>query len=101
MHSTPASSWLSPETVSQAGAGALLVAVALVGLWLTFWGAGWWHRCAGSGLALVGAALLARAVVAVIAHRRRSERGAPADELVSVAAVPASLVWAEWVVQGL
>jgi hypothetical protein len=96
MGSTSASRWISPETVSQAGAGALLVAVSVAELWLAFWAAGWWHRLAASGLLLSGAALLARAVVVALLRRRRPERPAPAEELVPVRAVPAGLVWADW-----
>jgi hypothetical protein len=97
VHSTSASSWLSPETVSQAGAGALLVAVAAAELWLAFWAAGWWHRSAASALALVGAALLARAVAVALMRRRRFELAAPAQELAPAEPAPAGPVWAEWV----
>lgn len=96
VHSTPESSRVSPETVSQGGAGALLFAVAVAELWLAFWAAGWLHRIAASGLALVGAALLARAVVVALQRRRRSERAHPAaGELAAVQTLP--LVRAEWV----
>jgi hypothetical protein len=97
VHSTPASSRVSPETVSQAGAGALLLAVAGAELWLAFWAAGWLHRLAASGLALVGAALLARAVVAALGRRRRPERALRAPVPASVETLPAGLVRAEWV----
>ena len=65
MQSRPAPASFSPETASQAGAGALLVTIAVVELWLAFWAAGWWHRCGASLVAVVGAALLVRAVAAI------------------------------------
>jgi hypothetical protein len=95
VHSTSATSWLSPETVSQAGAGALLVAVAAAELWLAFWAAGWWHRSAASALALVGAALLARAVVVALMRRRRLELAVPAEELAPTETAPAGPVWVQ------
>jgi hypothetical protein len=85
-----------PETVSQAGAGVLLVAVAVAELWLAFWAAGWWHRSAASGLAFVGAALLARAFVVALTRRRRLELAITPREPVAVEAAPAGLAWAEW-----
>jgi hypothetical protein len=51
--------------VSQIGAGALLLIVAVVELWLASWAAGWWHRCGASLVAAVGAVLLSRAVAAI------------------------------------
>lgn len=56
---------ISPETVSQAGAGALLAAVGVVELWLAFAAAEWWYRCGASMVAAVGVALLARAVAEI------------------------------------
>jgi hypothetical protein len=96
VHSHPENRPLSPETVSQAGAGALLVAVAVSELWLAFWAAGWWHRSAASALALAGAVLLARAVAAALGRRGRSERLVPAEKPAPVETVPAGLVRAEW-----
>jgi hypothetical protein len=65
VQSPPAPAAISPETVSQAGAGALLLAVAVVELWLAFGAAGWWHRGGASLVAVAGGALLARALAAV------------------------------------
>lgn len=65
MQSRPAPASVSPESISQAGAGALLLSVALVELWLAFWAAGWWQRCGALLVAVAGAVLLARAVAAV------------------------------------
>jgi hypothetical protein len=50
---------VSPEALSEAGAGALLLTVAIVELALAFWAAGWWHRAGGLLAVAVGAALLA------------------------------------------
>ena len=66
VQSPRSSTSISPETVSQAGAGALLLAVAVVELWLAFWAAGWSQRCGASLVAVVGAALLVRAVAAIV-----------------------------------
>lgn len=96
MHSLPATSWLTPETVSQAGAGVLLVAIAVAELWLAFWAAGWWHRSAASGLAFAGVVLLARAVVVALMRRRRLERAITPREPIAVETAPAGLAWAEW-----
>ena len=83
MQSRSAPASVSPETVSQAGAGALLLAVAVVELWLAFWAGGWWQRCGASLVAVIGAALLVRAAAAIalplrtevapLARRWRSE----------------------------
>lgn len=89
--STQQRSRVSPETVSQAGAGAMLIAVAVAELWLAFWAAGWWHRTAASALAIVGAALLARAVAAALQRRPRPERVVPAEKLAPAPGVPAGL----------
>jgi hypothetical protein len=71
--------------VSQAGAGGLLLSVALVELWLAFWAAGWWHRSAALLVVLVGAALLLRAIAAALPPRSgpapRAERRPPASRL--------------------
>lgn len=96
VRSTLSSSWLSPETVSQAGAGVLLAAVAVAELWLAFWAAGWGHRLAASGLALTGAALLTRAVAVALVRRRRFERATAPQELAAPESAPAGLMWAEW-----
>jgi hypothetical protein len=55
---------MSPETASKAGAGALLLAFAIVELWLESWAAGSIHRLGALLVAAAGAGLLARAVVA-------------------------------------
>jgi hypothetical protein len=70
MHSTPAPGAISLETVSQAGAGALLITTAVVELWLAFWAAGWWHRGAASLVAAVGTVVLARAFAALLRERQ-------------------------------
>jgi hypothetical protein len=61
----PAATALSPETASQAGAGALLLGIALAELLLAFWSAGWWHRSAALAVAVVGIVLLVRAATAI------------------------------------
>lgn len=78
MQTRPPSVPISPETLSQAGAGALLVALAVVELWLAFWAAGWWQRGGACLVAIAGATLVARAVAAVapplhVKLRRRSQ----------------------------
>jgi len=61
MRLRPSPHSISPETIAQAGAGALLIAVAVVELALAFWPAGWWHRGTGLGVAFAGAVLVASA----------------------------------------
>lgn len=70
MHSTSKSLVFSPDTVSQAGAGALLLALGIVELWLVSSAAEWWYRCGASLVAVVGLALLVRAGAAVSAPLR-------------------------------
>jgi hypothetical protein len=94
VQSPPALAPISPETLSQAGAGALLVAVAITELWLAFWAAGWWHRSAGLLVGVVGAAVLARAIVAV-ARPLRAE-SATRRESISSRRAPAAVALAEW-----
>ena len=70
--------------MSKAGAGALLLTVAVAELWLAFWAAGWWHRCGALLVAVVGAALLAHALLAVALPlraqpARRARRHEPAS----------------------
>lgn len=96
MQTRPASVPISPETLSQAGAGALLVALAVVELWLAFWAAGWWQRGGACLVAIAGAALVAHAVAAVapplhVKLRRHSPRRASRSPL----AVPATVGFAE------
>lgn len=79
MHSRRTHGSLSPERVSQAGAGALLLIVAVVELWLTFWAAGWWHRFGGLLVAAVGAVVLVRAFAALAPPRTRRDRAAEAQ----------------------
>jgi hypothetical protein len=87
---------ISPETVTQAGAGALLLAIALVELWLAFWAAGWWHRGGAFALAIAGAVLLVHAVRAVgLPLRRESSRGRPRREFVRALDARAPAVLAE------
>jgi hypothetical protein len=57
---------ISAESVSQAGAGGLLLGIGLVELVLGFWAAGWWQRGGALLLAVVGAALLARGIAAIV-----------------------------------
>jgi hypothetical protein len=93
VQSPPAPGPISPETLSQAGAGALLVAVAITELWLAFWAAGWWHRSAGLLVGVLGAAVLARAIVAV--RRPRPARPARVQHSIASRTAPAGLVLAE------
>jgi hypothetical protein len=75
MQPIPSRPSISPETISQAGAGALLFAAAALELWLAFWAAGWWHRCGAVLVAAVGAAVVARALVAVARERQATQGG--------------------------
>jgi hypothetical protein len=56
---------ISPESVSQAGAGALLLAFGLIELALGFWADGWWHGCGALLVASIGAACLIRGLAAM------------------------------------
>jgi hypothetical protein len=56
---------VSPETLSQAGSGALLAAVAVVDLWLTAASGAWYHQFGASLVAAAGVALLARGAAAI------------------------------------
>jgi hypothetical protein len=87
---------ISPETVSQVGAGVLLLTVAVVELWLAFWAAGWWHRGGASLIAVVGAALVVRAVATIaVSARPELARRAPQQEFVSRRPAPVRVVLAE------
>ena len=57
---------VSPESVSKAGSGALLLAVAIVELALDYWAAGWWQRSGALLVVALGAALLAREALAFV-----------------------------------
>lgn len=80
---------ISAETVSQAGAGALLLAVAVVELWLAYWAAGWLHRSGGVLVAAAGATLLARALAAA-APSLRAPAPRPAEERARVSSAAAT-----------
>jgi uncharacterized membrane protein HdeD (DUF308 family) len=58
---------VSAESVSQAGAGGLLSAVGLVELVLGLGGGGWPHRAGAAMVVLIGAVLLARGILAIVA----------------------------------
>ncbi len=97
MHSARASSSISPETVSQAGAGALLLGVSVIELWLAFWAAGWLHRCGALVIAVAGAAILVRALAGVApplraATARRARRPREASAWVE----PRPVVVVQW-----
>jgi uncharacterized membrane protein HdeD (DUF308 family) len=58
---------VSAESFSQAGAGGLLTAVGVVELVLGFGAAGWPHWAGAAVIALIGAALLVRGIVVIVA----------------------------------
>lgn len=57
------------ESVGQAAAGALVLAVGVAELVLGFWTAGVWQRSAGLLVATIGAACLARGVARVATRK--------------------------------
>jgi predicted phage tail protein len=69
---------------------------AVVDLYLAFWGAGWWHRCGASLVALIGAVLLVRGVAALVAPHwtelaRRDSRSRRTAPIATTGAVVAEL----------
>jgi hypothetical protein len=68
---------VSPERVSKAGAGALLVAVAIVELALDYWAAGWWQRSGALVVIAFGAALLAHEAIAIVRPALADRPGTP------------------------
>lgn len=57
---------ISPESISQTGAGLLVLGVGIVELALDFWAAGWWQRGGALLVVAVGAALLARGTTVIV-----------------------------------
>jgi hypothetical protein len=56
---------ISPETFSQAAAGALLAAIGIAELSLAFAATGWWYRGGASLVAVLGAAVLIRSLAVI------------------------------------
>ena len=77
MRGTTGTAALSPELVSQAGSGALLVGIAVSELWLEFSSVGWLHGFGAMLVAALGAALLVRGLLLA----RSGDSGSPPRRL--------------------
>lgn len=82
---------VSPESVSQAGAGGLLFSVGVAELALEVGAAGWLHLTGTVVLAFLGAAVLARGIRAIVAVRRRRRPVAPRATALPATAEPLPL----------
>lgn len=95
MHST-SKSVFSPDTVSQAGAGALLLALGVVELTLVFSAAEWWYRCGASLVAVVGLTLLVRAAAVVSVPLRAQVSAHAARRQATRSTARGEVLLAEW-----
>jgi hypothetical protein len=96
MPSTSKSPVLSPDTVSQAGAGALLLALGIVELSLVFSASEWWYRSGASLVAVVGLALLVRVAATVSVPLRAQLSARAARPEATPATARGDVFFAEW-----